>query len=39
MKPKRDEKQGDTKKDIKRDKRGHGSGTLIAMARSWKKII
>jgi hypothetical protein len=30
MKPKRDEKQGDTKKDIKGDKRGHGSGTLIA---------
>jgi hypothetical protein len=31
MKPKRDEKQGDTKKDIKGDKRGHGSGTFRGM--------
>jgi hypothetical protein len=31
MKPKRDEKQGDTERDIKGTKteRGHGSGTLI----------
>jgi hypothetical protein len=37
MKHKRDEKQRNTRRDIK-DKRGHGSGTLIATLQALLSI-